>query len=80
MKRKYLSIALVVIGVSLVCLSVVLALNATNNIHLVGGAGLPTFNYVFSHGNGGLYANLANVGCISIIVALILRIKRKERN
>ena len=80
MKKKYLAITLAVIGVILVCLSVVLAYNAMNDMHLIGGADWPTFKFVFSRGNGGLYAALAGVGCIAVIVALILGIKRKKRN
>ena len=70
-KKKYMAITLAVIGAILVCLSVVLAYNAMNDIHIIGGADWPMFRHVFSL----RYYSMAVLGFTSIIAAIIIGCK-----
>lgn len=78
MKKKY-GIALLIAGVVLICLSVLLAIIATANKDIIGGADLPTFFYVFFSEHRGLYSFLAVFGVLFVAASAILsRIKEKR--
>ena len=53
MKKKYLSIVFLIIGLILISLSIILAIIATVNKDIIGGAGFSTFVLVFLRGNRG---------------------------
>lgn len=53
MKKKYIVIALLALGILLLCGSVVLAAIAAGNKNIIGGADFPTFCFVFFHEKGG---------------------------
>ena len=48
MKKKYIVIALLSTGIILLCISIILAIIATGNKNIIGGADLPTFLFVFT--------------------------------
>ena len=77
MKKKPIVIA--AIGIVLVCLSLILAAIATANKNIIGGADLPTFTYVFFYENRGMYSTLACCGVLSIIVAVVVGLRKKKR-
>lgn len=47
MKRKWIVIALLLIGIALLCVPVVLAIRETGNTDIIGGAGLHSFPFIF---------------------------------
>ncbi len=78
MKKKYGLVTLLWIGIVLLWLSVILAVIATANKDVIGGADLSTFLFVFSCENRGVYSILAFFGLfIMIASAILLKIKRK---
>lgn len=79
MKKKPIVIILLAIGIALVCLSLVLAVVTTASKNIIGGADLPTFIYVFFHENRGLYFTLACCGVLSVIVAVVVGLRKKKR-
>ena len=76
MKKKYITIPLIAMGVTLAGLSIILATASTANTNIIGGADFPTFLYIFFHRNGGLYSTLAFYGITVIIAAVIAGCKR----
>ena len=47
MKKKHIATILLIIGILLLCVSIVLAIIATRNKNIIGGADFPTFAFVF---------------------------------
>ena len=78
MKKNRIVIALFIVGIAFMCLSVVLAVVATANKNIIGGADWPTFVYVFSHENRGIYSTLACCGVIAIVVSVVMGLKKKQ--
>ena len=78
MKKKYLSIAFLIIGLILICLSIILAIIATVNKDIIGGADFSTFLLVFSRGKGGLYSILASCGIISLVISAVLGLRKRN--
>lgn len=77
MKKKPIVLSLLVAGIVLLCLSLALAVVATANKNIIGGADWPTFTYVFFHENRGIYSTLACCGVLAIVAAVAgLRKKR----
>ena len=72
MKKKYLSIVFLIIGLILISLSIILAIIATVNKDIIGGADFSTFVLVFSRGKGGLYSILVSCGIISLVTSAVL--------
>ncbi|MBQ4563246.1 MAG: hypothetical protein IJA58_02055 [Lachnospiraceae bacterium] len=79
MKKKPIVITLLIVGIALVCLSLILAVVATANKDIIGGADWPTFTYVFFYENRGMYSTLACCGVISVIVAAVVGVRKKKR-
>ena len=52
MKKKYFTAIFLVVGLILICLSIILAIIATANKDVIGGADFSTFLLVFSRGRG----------------------------
>ncbi len=78
MKKKYISISLLVIGTVLILTSIILAVIATSSRDIIGGADLPTFMFVFTHDKKGLYSLLANCGIISVISSVIISVTKRS--
>ncbi len=77
MKRKYITIPLLMIGVALLCWSVTLAITATSKMNIIGGADLPTFLFQFPRWKRGLYYFLASLGVTAIASSVIMGSKSK---
>ena len=67
---------LCIIGILLLVCGIFLAVLATGNRNIIGGADFPTFRFVFFYDRGGLYAYLAGSGLICLILSFILRRKK----
>jgi hypothetical protein len=79
MKKNRIVIALFIVGIVLICLSFVLAVVATANENIIGGADWPTFTYGFFYDKRGMYSTLAFCGVIAIIVAVVVGLRKKKR-
>ena len=71
MKKYFTVIFLAAVGLILICLSIILAIIATVNNDIIGGADFSTFVLVFSRGKGGLYFILAFCGIISLVTSAV---------
>lgn len=80
MKKKYVFLLLLAIGVVLLFTSIALAIIATGSRNIIGGADIPTFLFVFFHEKRGLYSALAFSGAGAIIAAVIVRAVKKKKN
>ena len=79
MKKKHIVVSLLTIGVVLLSLSVILAMIATGNKNIIGGADLPTFLFVFYYEKRGLYSTLAFFGIAAIIASAVVgRVKKSK--
>lgn len=79
MNRKHIATVLFVMGFVLLCLSIVLAVIATGNKNIIGGADLPTFVFVFFRENNGLYSTLAFCGIVSLVASAIVRLQKRKQ-
>ena len=79
MNKRIIMWLLIAGGAVLIGLAVILALGEMSTMSIVGGADWPTFQFVFYHRNNGLYSNLAGIGGLGILTALILGIAGKKK-
>ena len=79
MKKKYLSIVFLIIGLILISLSIILAIIATVNKDIIGGADFSTFVLVLLRGNRGLYSVLASCGIISLVTSAVLGLWKRNK-
>lgn len=79
MNKKHIAAILLVIGIVLICLSIALAVIATGNKNIIGGADFPTFVFVFFRENKGLYSILAFCGIISLVASVIVRLRKTKQ-
>lgn len=78
MKKKHIAITLLIIGITLICLSIVLAVIATGNKSIIGGADIPTLCFVFFYEHRGLYSTLAFFGVVAIVTSAVVAILNKK--
>ena len=78
MKKKYIIAALLVIGIILVFTGIVLAVIATGNKDIIGGADFQTFKFVFKYENEGLYSTLTFWGFVAIIASIVGMVIKKR--
>ena len=78
MKKKYIVIFLIALGIALLMVSVVLAAMAAAGKNIIGGADLPTFLFVFVSEKGGLYSTLASIGLAAIIASIVAELCKKK--
>ena len=78
MKKKYFTVIFLAVGLILICLSIILAIIATVNKDIIGGADFPTFLLVFSRGKGGLYSILASCGIVSLVISAVLGLRKRN--
>ena len=78
MKKKYAVMSLLFIGVVLICVSVILSVISTSQKDIIGGAGFPTFKFVFFNQYGGLYSYLAFFGVVLIIASGVMIVMRRK--
>ena len=79
MHKKHFAAVLLVMGIVLLCLSMVLAIIATGNKNIIGGADFPTFIFVFFRENGGLYSTLAFCGIASLVLSVVVRSREEKQ-
>ena len=79
MKKKYLSIVFLIIGLILISLSIILAIIATVNKDIIGGADFPTLVLVFLRGKRGLYSILASCGIISLVTSAVIGLWKTKK-
>ena len=75
--KKHIVTLLLIVGIILLCISIVLAVLATGSKNIIGGADLATFLFVFFYEKNGLYASLAFWGFAVMITALVVGIKKR---
>ena len=79
MKKKYIFVLLLVVGIVLAFTGIILAVIATGNKDIIGGADFSTFNFVFKYENQGLYSTLTFWGFVAIIAAIVGMVMKKKR-
>lgn len=79
MKKKFIFVSLLTIGVALLCISIVFTIISTGSRNIIGGADLHTFLFVFFHEKSGLYSTLAFLGIGAIIASVIVGVVRKKK-
>ena len=79
MSKKHFTVIFLVIGLILICLSIILAIIATVNKDIIGGADFSTFVLVFLRGKGGLYSVLASCGIISLVTSAVLGLWKRNK-
>ena len=72
MKKTHVALILLIVGILLLCLSVIPAALSTAQKDVIGGADLPTFLFVFSREHGGLYSILALLGVAAVVTAVLM--------
>ena len=76
--RKIIAILFLLVGVVLMVTSVLLAVQATSAVNVIGGTGVFTFRFVFFYKNRGLYASLFFLGIAAEIISVILFVRKRK--
>jgi hypothetical protein len=79
MKKKTIATLCLIVGILLICVSVIGAVVEINHQGIVGGADLPTYLFVFFRQHSGIYSLLSLGGLVCILVAVILRAVKNKR-
>jgi len=79
MKKKTIATLCLIVGILLICVSVIGAVVDTNRKNMIGGADLPTYLFVFFRQHSGIYSLLSLGGLVCILVAVILRTVKNKR-
>ena len=79
MKKKHFTVIFLVIGLILICLSIILAIIATVNKDIIGGSDFPTFVLVFLRGKRGLYSILASCGIVSLVTSAVIGLQKAKK-
>ena len=79
MRRRALLLTLLIIGTLLIIIALISAAIKTADTDVIGGADLPTYIFVFSHGNGGVYAILVLLGLATVIGATVTLVVKNKR-
>ena len=79
MEKKYFTVIFLAVGLILICLSIILAIIATVNKDIIGGADFSTFLFVFSRGKGGIYFILAFCGIISLATSAVIGLWKAKK-
>ena len=79
MSKKHFTVIFLIIGLILIFLSIILAIIATVNKDIIGGADFSTFVLVFLRGNRGLYSVLASCGIISLVTSAVLGLWKRNK-
>jgi len=75
--KKAMIISLLILGILLVCFSLVTTVVQSANTSIIGGAGFPTLYYVFFQANHGLYFWLTCAGIACIASGAIVNLIKK---
>ena len=76
MKKKHIAVIFLVVGLILICLSIIFTIIETENMDIIGGADFSTFVLSFKIGKGGLYSILAACGIISLVTSAVLGFRK----
>lgn len=79
MKKKHFTVIFLVIGLILICLSIILAIIATVNKDIIGGSDFSTFVLVFLRGKRGLYSILASCGIVSLVTSAVIGLQKAKK-
>lgn len=79
MKKKYFTVIFLIIGLILICLSIILAIIATVNKDIIGGSDFSTFVLVFLRGKRGLYSILASCGIVSLVTSAVIGLQKAKK-
>ena len=79
MRKKHIVVLLLAVGIVLLGVSVVLAIIATGNKNIIGGADLSTFLFVFTYEKRGLYSTLAFLGIAAIAASVVVSVVKKGK-
>ena len=79
MSKKHFTVIFLIIGLILISLSIILAIIATVNKDIIGGADFSTFVLVFLRENRGLYSVLASCGIISLVTSAVLGLWKRNK-
>ena len=78
MKKKTIVILLATIGFALLALGIVLALSSTFSKNIIGGAGFPTFVFVFMYENGGVCFYSVFFGVVMMLASLFVGVLKRK--
>lgn len=78
MKKNYIAVSLLAVGVILLCISVFLTIMEAGNRNIIGGADINTFLFVFFRDKNGLYSALAFLGICSVIASVVAGAVKKK--
>ena len=79
MSKKHFTVIFLVIGLILICLSIILAIIATVNKDIIGGSDFSTFVLVFLRGKRGLYSILASCGIVSLVTSAVIGLQKAKK-
>ena len=79
MSKKHFTVIFLIIGLILISLSIILAIIATVNKDIIGGADFSTFLLVFSRGKGGLYSILVSCGIMSLVISAVIGLWKTKK-
>ena len=77
--KKTIATFCLIVGILLICVSVMGAVVETNHKNIIGGADLPTYLFVFFRQHSGIYLLLSLGGIVCILGAVILRTVKNKR-
>ena len=80
MKKKYIVIPLLSVGILLLGIPFLLAMKEAASMNIIGGAGWSTVFFVFFNMHHSLYLNLSCPGLLSIIASIVVALKRNTQN
>ena len=79
MKKKMAATICLIVGILLICVSVIGAVVETNHKNIIGGTDLPTYLFVFFRQHRGIYSLLSIGGLVCVFGAIILRTVNNKR-
>lgn len=75
--KKAIVVTLLVIGILMICVPLILAVIATANTNVIGGAGWHTFQYHFFREISGLYFLISCAGAACAAAGAIVNLVKK---
>lgn len=77
MKKKYIVMVLLIVGIVLLSASVCLAVIFTLSKDIIAGADIPSLTFAFFRENGGICFAFALLGIVAIVVSAVLAVTKK---
>ena len=79
MKNKMIISLLLILGIVLLIVPFVFAVNETTKMDIIGGAGFIMLKYVFFSRNGGIYSKVSFLGLICVVSSIVVAIIGKKK-